>query len=149
MILHPSDKLQIAYGDFDKIVCAEIRNPETNPRLYAIVTSYLIHGPCGNMNPNCVCMKDKICSKIFLKEIANFTISTNNSFPLYRRRNKYKLIKRDAAGHTLYTLNYSWVVPYNPYLALKYNANISVEICGKISAVKYLYKCIKVEIKQV
>ena len=34
----------------------------------------------------------------------------------------------------------SWIVPYNPYLSLKYNAHINVEICSTVMAVKYLYK---------
>ena len=32
------------------------------------------------------------------------------------------------------------MVPYNPYLCLKYNAHINVEICSSVSSVKYLYK---------
>ena len=37
-------------------------------------------------------------------------------------------------------LDNRWVVPYNSFLLLKYNANINVEICTAVSAVKYLYK---------
>jgi hypothetical protein len=37
-------------------------------------------------------------------------------------------------------LDDTWVVPYNPYLLLKYNCHINVEICNSVSAVKYLYK---------
>ncbi|KAK6031189.1 hypothetical protein OSTOST_02664 [Ostertagia ostertagi] len=33
-----------------------------------------------------------------------------------------------------------WVVPTNPYLIMKYDCHINMEICGMISAVKYLYK---------
>ncbi|GBM13179.1 hypothetical protein AVEN_64382-1 [Araneus ventricosus] len=33
-----------------------------------------------------------------------------------------------------------FVVPYNPYLLLKYNAHINVEICTSLCAVKYIYK---------
>ena len=36
--------------DFDQIVCAEI--PETHPELHKIVTTFMIHGPCGSSNPN-------------------------------------------------------------------------------------------------
>ncbi len=34
----------------------------------------------------------------------------------------------------------SRVVPYNYYLATKYNAHINVEVCSSVSAVKYLFK---------
>ena len=36
----------------------------------------------------------------------------------------------------------SWVVPYNPYLTLKYNAHINLELCSTVKSVKYLYKYI-------
>lgn len=85
-------------------------------------------------------MKDNVCSKKFPKQALHFTTSSNDSFPLYRRRNRYHYVKRDAAGNVLYTLDDTWVVPYNPYLALKYDAHINVEICGTVAAVKYLYK---------
>ncbi|GBN18951.1 hypothetical protein AVEN_38676-1 [Araneus ventricosus] len=35
-----------------------------------------------------------------------------------------------------------FVVPYNPYLLLKYIAHINVEICISLRAVKYIYKYI-------
>jgi hypothetical protein len=33
-----------------------------------------------------------------------------------------------------------WVVPYNPYLTMRYQCHINVEVCSSITAVKYLYK---------
>ena len=33
-----------------------------------------------------------------------------------------------------------WVVPYNPYLLLRYDAHINVEACVSIKSVKYIYK---------
>ena len=31
-------------------------------------------------------------------------------------------------------------MPYNPYLILKYNAHINVEVCSTVMAVKYLFQ---------
>jgi hypothetical protein len=33
-----------------------------------------------------------------------------------------------------------WVVPYNPYLTMRYQCHINVEVCNSITVVKYLYK---------
>ena len=33
-------------------------------------------------------------------------------------------------------------MPYNPYLLLRYNCHINVEICSRLKTVKYLYKYI-------
>jgi hypothetical protein len=33
-----------------------------------------------------------------------------------------------------------WVVPYNPYLTMRYQCHINVEVYSSITAVKYLYK---------
>ena len=34
------------------------------------------------------------------------------------------------------------MVPYNPFLLLKYNAHINIELCSTVKSVKYLYKYI-------
>ncbi len=33
-----------------------------------------------------------------------------------------------------------WVVPYNPYLTMRYQCHINVEVCSSITTMKYLYK---------
>ena len=38
------------------------------------------------------------------------------------------------------TLTNQWIVPYSPYLTLKYNCHINIEICASAKATKYLYK---------
>ena len=43
-----------------------------------------------------------------------------------------KIIKNST-----YSIDNKWV---DPYLLLKYNSHINVEICSTISAIKYLYK---------
>ena len=102
----------------------------------------MIHGPCGQMNPNCVCMDKETnkCSKEFPKQFSINTTDDNDSFPTYRRRST------EDGGHifinpiTNLQLDNKWVVPYNPYLLLKYDCHINVEICNSITSVKYLYK---------
>jgi hypothetical protein len=71
LILSANNKIRIINGDYDQIVCAEIPNPVTQPRLHSVVTSHLMHGPCGMLNPHCVCMKDGICTKNFPKKFGH------------------------------------------------------------------------------
>jgi hypothetical protein len=39
-----------------------------------------------------------------------------------------------------FTVDNRWIVPYNPFLSLKYNAHINIEVVIRFSCVKYLYK---------
>jgi len=39
-------------------------------------------------------------------------------------------------------LDNRWVVPYHPYLSLKYGSHINVELCSSVASVKYIYKYI-------
>ncbi|XP_044745265.1 uncharacterized protein LOC123307114 [Coccinella septempunctata] len=55
LFLSEKDKLRNP-DDIDKLICAEL--PEENTRLFDVVMSTMIHGPCGNCNPNSPCMLD-------------------------------------------------------------------------------------------
>lgn len=120
----------------DNIVSAEIPDSELNPLLFNAVVTHMVHGPCGINNPNSVCMKNKECSKNFPKQLQQNTEITNNTFPKYKRNSGFTIQIRNAK------IGDENIVPYNPYLLLKYNCHINVEICTSIKAVKYLFKYI-------
>ena len=80
-------------------------------------------------------MRGGSCSKQFPKKFSETTSSTKDGYPLYRRRVNSRAVKVRGIK-----LDNRWVVPYNSYHLLKYNAHINVEICSTVSAVKYLYK---------
>ena len=131
----------------DKVVSAEIPDKIVNPKLYDIITSNNIHGPCGTtINSNNPCMEgegnQKHCTKKFPKSFTNTTIVREDAYPQYRRR------APDQGGQTHkirgkeFVIDNSWVVPYNPALSLRYDSHINVEIVDNLAAVKYLYKYI-------
>ena len=112
----------------DRIVSAEVPN-EDDP-LYEIVLGHMVHGPCGTMacagRPSPCMDDDGKCKKGYPKEWAEETQEHSNGYPVYRRRNDGKSFIKSGKQ-----LDSRWIVPYNRYLLLKYNAHIDVEICTK------------------
>ena len=100
-------------------------------------------------NMQCPCMEgirhDRHCTKGYPKAFRNATIAGDNSYPEYRCRSP----QQGGFTHNLqmknnreYNVDNKWVVPYNPFLSLKYGAHINVEIVNSVEAIKYLYKYI-------
>lgn len=121
--------------DIDKIVQAEIPNPDNEPELHRIVTTAMMHRPCGAQNPHSPCMVDGHCSKRYPKDFHPSTTLNVDGYPGYRRRDDGRYVEYGTQH-----LDNRRVVPYNKWLLLRYNAHMNVEICGFIEAVKYLFK---------
>ena len=100
-----------------------------------IVTKFMMHGPCGVANPKSPCMVNGSCSKNFPKDYVEETYAGPDGYPHYRRRNTRRCINKSGV-----LLDNKYVVPYNPYLLIQYNAHIIVEICSSVQSCKYLYK---------
>ncbi len=131
----------------DRVVSAELPDVSVNPILYDIVTRNLIHGPCGQINPNSCCMEkqndgSRTCTKEFPKEFEDHTKMTENGYPRYRRRAPEmggKTYSMRVKGEQ-FTVDNRWVVPHNPFLCLRYNAHINVEVVSSVQCVKYIFK---------
>ncbi|CAF4691815.1 unnamed protein product [Rotaria sp. Silwood1] len=136
IILDSEDKIKDD-NHIDRIVCSEIPDTARFPQLYECVRRHMIHGPCGTLNPHSPCMEDGKCSKEFPKEFQNVTMANKDGYPRYRRRDNGITI---TIGK--YEIDNRWIVPYNPYLLMKYNAHINVEICATVKSIKYLFKYI-------
>ena len=128
--------------DYDAIVSAEIPDPIKNEKLYNIIVSNMMHGPCGGLNMSSPCMQNdlKKCSKGYPKPLNDTTKHAENSFPVYRRRGVIDGGRTYQKSPQHPMLDNGWVVPYNPWCSMKYCCHINVEICNSISAYKYLYK---------
>ncbi|KAI9121592.1 hypothetical protein K1719_008625 [Acacia pycnantha] len=72
--------------DVDKIISAEIPNPDSDPQMYELVQKFMMHSPCGPLNPKAQCMVDKRCNKFFPKKYNPHTIVDHERLPTYRRR---------------------------------------------------------------
>ncbi|KAI5447791.1 hypothetical protein KIW84_015297 [Lathyrus oleraceus] len=134
LVLESNDKLRDP-KDYDSMVRTEIPKLECEPQLHEAVVRHMIHGPCGIINQKSPCMKDGHCKKRYPKQFLDETRQGTDSYPEYRRRfDEYVSLGKDRS------VDNRWVVPYNPWLLLKYDCHINVETCSSIRSIKYLYK---------
>lgn len=56
VIMSPADKIHSA-DQLDDFISAEI--PEDDPELKELISQWMIHNPCGDMNPSAPCMVSK------------------------------------------------------------------------------------------
>ncbi|TMS38965.1 hypothetical protein L596_005577 [Steinernema carpocapsae] len=89
MLLILDDEHKFRTGaDVDSVVCAELPYPATEPQLYNIVKSSMMHGPCGTSYRHMQCMQkhgDR-CDKDFPKPYSEETVLEEDQKPRYRRR---------------------------------------------------------------
>ncbi|XP_024009318.1 uncharacterized protein LOC112084420 [Eutrema salsugineum] len=123
--------------DIDKIICAEIPDKDIDPALYEIVGDVMMHGPCGALNKDSVCMAEGKCTKYFPKPYSPITKIDDVGYPIYMRRNDKKVIVKKGIE-----CDNGFLVPYNRSLTLLYRAHINVEWCVQSRSVKYLFKYI-------
>lgn len=134
----------------DEVVCAEIPDPSWDPTgvMRDLVTAHMLHGPCGADNPGAACMVRRsvdgplVCSKRFPKRFTDRTILHEDRYPEYCRRDTGQsfTVRLPGPVERFVVRDNRWVVPYNPYLLLKYRSHINVEVCASVQAIKYIHK---------
>ena len=153
LILADEDDL-LTEEEVDQVICAELppdpnepgltsEEKEQRQRMEQIVITNMIHGPCGTLKPQAQCMENGRCTKGFPKPFqAHTVIDSNSSYATYRRRDSQhggRSIQLTRQGIT-FTADNSMVVPYNPFLSLRYNCHINVEKCCSEKGAKYVFK---------
>jgi len=134
----------------DEIISAEIPSAEDDPVLRDLVLKNQIHNPCGNINPDAVCMHADGCTKKFPKMFNDETGQNDNElYMTYKRRRPEE--GGETAEYTMRVrgrsmtvqLDNSWVVPYNPELTKLFACHLNVELCiSRVGGIKYLFKYI-------
>jgi len=71
---------------YDHLISAELPDKDKYPELYAMVVKHMMHGPCGALKPNNVCMQDGSCKCRYPRTFNETTIQGKDSYPVYRRR---------------------------------------------------------------
>ena len=119
----------------DQYISAEIPDPREDPLGFVLVQEFMMHGPCGDLNKSCPCMKDGRCTKKYPKTFQNETTCDKEGFPIYRRRDTGVKVRKGGVD-----LDNTWVVPHNLQVLKKFQAHINVEACNQSYLIKYLFK---------
>jgi hypothetical protein len=118
--------------DIDFIIQAQIPDKTSDPELYEMVSSFMLHGPCGPGYPNSKCMEKGRCTKGFPKDYNDSTVLPNDG---HARLDNGRIIEKDG-----FHFDNRWVVPYNIFILLKYGCHANTEFVGSLPTVKYIYK---------
>ncbi len=119
----------------DSCVSTEWPDPVTEPLLFETMKRSMVHGPCGVLNPNAVCMENGRCSKGFPKPFNETTTIDEYGFPQYRRRN-------DGRTFTVgpYQVDNRWIVSHTRILCTIFDCHINCESVASSGSLKYLFK---------
>lgn len=119
--------------DVDGFVSCELPDPDLNPELHRRVTKYMLH----NCNGRCL-DKDGRCKKGFPHSFREETVMNDGKgwIGLKRARGGATFTK----GGTTYDTRH--VVPYNPFLLMRYDCHLNVLPFNNLRQARYLFKYI-------
>jgi len=72
--------------DVNRMISAELSNPETNRLAHETVARCMMHGPCGATFPNATCMEEGKCKKQYPRKFQSETVMDVHGYPIYRCR---------------------------------------------------------------
>ena len=104
LCLHLNNKL-CTPEDVDTLISAEFPDKDLHSELYELVRKQMVHGPCGDLNPNSPCMENGQCTKKFPKPFKDQTTISEDSYASYRRHEDGRV--HEVHGHFV---NNCWVV---------------------------------------
>ena len=121
-------------AEVDAIISAEFPDLQTHPRLFRLVSDMMTHSPCGEHKHDAPCIQNRYCSKYFPKEFCDETLVHNNGYSKYHQNTG---VEHDIWG---FAMDNRWVVPYSPYILLKMECHINVELTFNVHSIKYIHK---------
>ena len=142
IILREEDKLRES-NDIDNIIPAEIPDENEEPGLFEIVKSCMIHGPCGSLNPNCVCMEMEYAKRIFQKNLERRHMKMLTVIQHMNEETMAELLE-------LVVLSLTTDILYHiMQISLKNTSHINIEACASVKSVKYLFKYMFIKVMTV
>jgi hypothetical protein len=150
-IVDAEDRLHSS-ADVDEVICAELPpDPKDFPegpqkeqakKLQKLVLDCMTHTCSPACRDNFPSTEGK-CKKGFPKDFSSTTRWNEESFyPEYRRRapDEGGRVIQIQRGNKIIEIDNRWIVPYNPYLLLRFEGHINIEVCVSPTAAKYLFK---------
>nr|GEU33484.1 DNA helicase [Tanacetum cinerariifolium] len=101
------DKIRNA-SEVDRYISAKLPDPATDPEGYIVVSEMMVHGQCGLLHSDAVCMKEGKCGKNFPKKFIAHTFFNADGYVHYRRRETHTCAFRRGVD-----LDNGYIVPYN------------------------------------
>ena len=99
----------------------------------------MLHGPCGP-GTNAKCMENGKCAKGFPKPFNPQTRLQSDGYPVYMRLENGIMAPVRSIKNRSFVMDNRWVVPYNPYILLRYRCHVNVEVCSSVNSIKYIFK---------
>ena len=87
---------------FDKVISAEIPDPVLDPVLFKIVTSQMVHGPCGLAFPKSPCMYMGLCKKKYQRPFCSETNVDRDGVHLPKEVMSKRWAKMAGVGHAIF-----------------------------------------------
>lgn len=138
LLLFLKDGFKLVNPDIvNSIISAQWPDPLTQPRSFETVKKFMVHGPCGALNPQAPCMKDNKCVHGYPKAFQEHTTMDHDGYPHYACPNDSR--SYEVRG---YMLNNRWIVPHSVFCILLMLCHINLECAICFGSMKYLNKYI-------
>jgi len=153
LVFLTTDNQFLTAVNLDGFISTELPSTDDaiSQELRGIIEKTIVHTHYVAHNGSVLCMQGldpfslQTCRKGYPRAFQEETIIDNDGYPTYPRRDtgqSYMLSVRRSGEDISALVDNRRVVPYSPYLSLRYKAHINVELCGSMKAVKYIHKYI-------
>ena len=147
----PHDQHEMGKWVWAQIQDESIANGLLREKVLKYIYIYIVHKPCGHVNVNAPCMQldkttnRKKCNKKFPQPFRSTAkINDRSGRVEYTRvktddKNKPTVRMKVDGQYTDVPVGDEWVASYNPYLLMRFDCHINVDVVTATTCIKYLF----------